>query len=199
MSKLIAFVSTGLLFVLFVGFVAYVRWIAPPGTFFRSGVDTPAVVREVQQLNDLVTVRYLVEKVVALKEQKVPVGSESILLLVQAKVLAGVSLKDMTQYNVQMRGPHAVTIGLPEAHIVDAYINEKQTRVWNRSITWWTPWVAPDNDLEHKARLAAIDDVRKAAIEEGILSDATRNAQMSISNLLHALGVSDVKFTKPVS
>jgi hypothetical protein len=196
MAKLIAFVSSGLLFVLFVGFVAYVRFISPPGTFFRSGVDTPAVVREVQQLNELVTVRYLVEKVVAMKEEKVPVGSESILLLVQAKVLAGVSLKEMTQYNVTMRGAHAVTIALPEAHIVDAYINEKQTRVWNRSVTWWTPWIAPDLNLEHRARLAAIEQVRKAAIDEGILNEAVRNAQSSISNLLHALGVSDVKFAK---
>ena len=195
MSRLLAALSTALLFVVAVAFLAYVRFVAPPGNFFRHGIDTPAVVRQVQQMNDLVTVRYVVEKVVTMKQEHVPLGSESILLLVQARVLAGVRLSDLTQYDVSVPAAHTVRIRLPQPAILDAYINEKQTKVWDRRITWWTPWVAPDIDLEHRARLAALDQVRAAALEQGILSDAERNARGSISNLLHAVGVSDVQFS----
>jgi len=194
MARLVAVLSTALLFVVAVAFMAYVRFIAPPGNFFHHGIDTPAVVRQVQQMNDLVTVRYIVEKVIAMKQERVPLGSESILLLVQARVLAGVRLSDLTQYDVSVPSAHTVRITLPQPAILDAYINEKQTKVWDRRITWWTPWVAPDIDLEHRARLAAIEQVRAAALEQGILSDAARNAQSSISNLLHAMGISDVQF-----
>ncbi len=195
MTRLVAALSTALLFVVSVGFIAYVRFIAPPGNFFHHGIDTPAVVRQVQQMNDLVTVRYIVEKVIALKQDRVPLGSESILLLVQARVLAGVHLSDINQYDVSSPAAHSVRIRLPQPRIFDAYINEKQTKVWDRRITWWTPWVSPDPDLEHQARMAAIEQVRAAATEQGILRDAARNARESISNLLHALGISDVQFT----
>src|SRR2546425_3533925 len=38
-------------------------------------LDSPAVLVRVQQLNQLTTVKYTVQKVVGLKDQKVPVGS----------------------------------------------------------------------------------------------------------------------------
>lgn len=194
MSRLLAALSTGLLIVVAGAFLAYVRFLAPPGNFFNQGIDTPAVVRQVQQMNDLVTVRYVVEKVVALQQQRHPLGSESILLLVQARVLAGVHLSGITQYDVSVTGRHAVRIKLPQPKILDAYINEKQTKVWDRRITWWTPWVAPDPDLEHQARLSALDQVRAAALEQGILNDAAGNARASIKTLLQAAGISEVNF-----
>ena len=197
MSRLEAALSTALLFVVSMGFIAYVRWVAPPGNFFQHGIDTPAVVRQVQQMNDLVTVRYVIEKVIALKQDRVPLGSESILLLVQARVLAGVHLSELSQYDVATPSAHTVRITMPQAKLLDAYINEKQTKVWDRRITWWTPWVSPDPDLEHQARLAALEQVRAAAIEQGILKDAAQHARESISALLHAMGITDVQFANP--
>jgi hypothetical protein len=52
-------------------------------------VDAPAVVQQIQQLHDLVTVKYTIQKVIGLKEQKVPFGTESVLLMVQANALGG--------------------------------------------------------------------------------------------------------------
>ena len=46
------------------------------------------MVREIQQLNELVSVKYTIQKVVGLKEKKAPFGSEKLLLIVQAEVLS---------------------------------------------------------------------------------------------------------------
>jgi len=46
----------------------------------------PDILSRVQQLNRLTTVRYTIQKVVGLTDQKYPVGSESILLIMQANV-----------------------------------------------------------------------------------------------------------------
>src|ERR1041384_3152059 len=84
MSKLIAFVSTFSLFFLIIGLIVYARVYAPGGTWLRP-VDPPAVVSQVRGLKQLVTVRYVVQKVVVFTEPRNPVGSESILLMVQSE------------------------------------------------------------------------------------------------------------------
>ena len=52
-------------------------------------LDSPAIVRQIQGLSELVSVKYTVQKVVGLEEKKKPVGSEKLLLIVQAEVLGG--------------------------------------------------------------------------------------------------------------
>ena len=98
MSKLIAFISTFALLFLMIGLIVYVRVLGPAESLRRT-LDPPGIVKEVQQLNELVTVRYTVQKVVGMKQDKFPVGAESILLMVQAKVSAGVNLAQITQYD----------------------------------------------------------------------------------------------------
>src|SRR5213594_3519238 len=75
------------------GMAAYYRYF-PQQSVTRRTVDTPALLQQIQRLNELVTVKYSIQKVIGLEEQKVPFGSEKVLLLVQATVKAGVNLKD---------------------------------------------------------------------------------------------------------
>jgi hypothetical protein len=78
---------------------------------------------------------------------------------------------------------------LPPPRIVHIVIDDKETRVWDRRVTWWTPWVPFNPDLERRARLAAKDEIEKAAIEMGILDQAQRNAEGAIKGLLERFGV----------
>ncbi len=152
-------------------------------------LDSGAVVTQIKQLKQLVTVRYSIERVVGLTEPKQPFGEESILLMVEGEALAGVDLDRITPRNVTYSGRRAVVITLPPAKIFDAFLDEKQTKVWDRHITWWTPWVPYDPDLEHKARLEAVDDLRSAALSMGILDQAQKNAESAIRDLLSAFDV----------
>src|SRR5882757_4892999 len=91
-------------------------------------LDPPAVLAQVQQLNQLTTVQYTIQKVVALTEDKDPVGSESILLIVQASVQGGVDLARMQPDDVTVRSDGAVELRLPAAKILNLSIDEKQTK-----------------------------------------------------------------------
>lgn len=184
MSKLIACLSTFFLVFLIIGLVVYARVYAPGGTWLRP-VDAPAVVSQVRGLKELVTVRYVVQKTVGVTGER----QESILLLVQGRASAGVDLGAVTQYDVQVSGKK-VRIRLPHAQIFDVYLDEKNTKVWDRRTAWWTPWVSPDPELERRARLAAIGDIRKAALDMGILKDAESSARTALQDLTKAMGES---------
>jgi hypothetical protein len=46
-----------------------------------------------------------------------------------------------------------------------------------------------DPDLEHRARLSAVNEVRDAALAMGILDQAHKNAENVIKDLLRALNI----------
>ena len=162
----------------------------------RRVVDAPAVVKEIQRLSELVTVKYSIQKVVGLKEEKVPFGSEQVLLMVQADVLGGVDLAAVSANDVQIAANNLITVRLPPPKVMHVSVDEKQTRVWDRSKTWWTPWVPYDPELEQKARLAALEAVQAAALEMGILSNAQVNAEKTIRGFLRTVGVESVRFER---
>jgi len=159
----------------------------------RETLSPPGVVKEIQQLNSLVSVKYILQKAIGLEEKKVPFGSERILLIVQAEVLGGVELDKLAAYHVTTDGLR-FTIALPPPKILHIVIDDKETRVWDRSVTWWTPWVPANLDLERQARLAAKEVIEKSALDMGILEQAKKNAQMSIRGLLMGLGAKSVAF-----
>ena len=163
--------------------------------FYRSGFstlrrfDAAAVITEIKPLSQLTSVRYSIQRVVGMREEKQPFGEESLLLMVQGEVLAGVDLTGITPGTIKYLDRHTVAIHLPEPKIFQSFLDEKNTKVWDRHITWWTPWIPFNPDLEHKARLAALDDIRQAALSMGILDQARNNAQTAIKGLLSPLGL----------
>lgn len=158
----------------------------------RPRLDSPSILLQVQQLNQLATVRFTIQKVVGLREQKQPVGSEAILLVMQASVQAGIDLASLRPDDIAVRSDGTVVLKLPPAKILNVSIDEKETKVWDRSKTWWTPWVPYGLDLEQQARRAGLEAVNKAALDMGILSQAERNAETSIKGLLGLAGVKSV-------
>jgi len=184
--RVTAIVSTALLVVMatFLAFSLFSGGRSP----FRS-LDAPSVITQVRRLKQLVTVRYSIQRVVGMTEPRDPVGSESILLMVQGDATAGVDLAGLGPKDFIFTGDRKVVINLPAAKLLDTYLDEKQIKVWDHRVTWWTPWVPFDPDFEHKARLEALKQVRSAALEMGILDQAQRNAESAISDLLGALNI----------
>ena len=159
---------------------------------FHRRLDPPSILVQVQQLNQLATVKYTVQKVIGLEERKQPVGSETILLIIQASVQAGIDLASLQAQDVTLRSDGTVVLKLPPAKILNVSVDEKETKVWDRSKTWWTPWVPYSLDLEQRARRTGVEEINKAALDMGILYQAERNAESSIKGLLGLAGIKSV-------
>lgn len=177
-------------FGLSVALIAFVVWFVYLER--RPLLDGPAMLVQVRNLNQLTTVKYTIQKVVGLEEFKDPVGAERLLLVLQATVEAGVDLASLRPEQVQRRADGAVVIRLPPARLFTVAVDEKETRVWDRQKTWWTPWIPYSLELEKKARIQGLEAARKAALEMGILKQAERNAETSIRGLLGMAGVKNI-------
>jgi hypothetical protein len=166
------------------------RAAAPPGgpRFY----DTPTVLRQVQSLAQLVTVKYVLEKVVVVEDVKW-FGENRVLLVAHGVVKAGVDLQRLKPEDVRVSG-RAVAVRLPPAEITDAYLDDKQTRVIERTTGLLRVF---DKDLEQKARQHAAGEIRRAAREAGILQEANERARAQVERLLRDLGFEQVEFLGP--
>ena len=79
----------------------------------RARLEPPAVLAQIKRLNQLATVRYSIQRIVGIKEEKQPLGSESILLIVQARVDAGINLDLMRPQDVTVGKDGSVSVRLP--------------------------------------------------------------------------------------
>jgi len=175
------------------GLALYYRFLSQQ-TITRRTVDTPAVVQQIQRLSELVTVKYSIQKVIGLEEEKVPFGSEKVLLMVQATVLGGVDLSQVSTQDVTSAAAGSLAIRLPAPRVLHVFINDNETKVWDRRKTWWTPWVDFNPELEQNARRAALEAVQQAALQMGILSNAQHNAETTVREFLRTAGISNITF-----
>jgi hypothetical protein len=172
--------------------VIVLLWILTPRHFEwfgRRPFEATTFVNQVQQLKELVAVKYRMQRVVGLRESKLPLGEESILLIVEGEVDAGVDLGKLRAQDVAIKRDRNVTVTLPPAEVFKTFIDEKGTKVWDRRITWWTPWVPYNPDLEHQARLQAISDFRQAALDAHVLPQAQKNAETALRDFCNAVGL----------
>lgn len=158
--------------------------------------NTATVVEQIQTLSDLVTVKYVLEKVVILDSPPTSTlgqfvqGENRVLLLAHGIVKAGIDLKRVAPGDVVIAG-RKIILHLPPAQITDAYLDEKQTQV----IDWQRGFLRTfDKDLEQTARQNAVDDLRRAARVDGILDDAGKRAQLELALFLHEAGFAQVEF-----
>jgi len=91
-------------------------------------------------------------------------------------------------------GDGRVIVRLPAARILHVFVDDKQTQVWDRAKTWWTPWAPLNPDLEQNARRAALAAVQAAALEAGLLDQARANAETVVRRFLQAAGHAGVEF-----
>jgi len=152
--------------------------------------NTVTVVEQIQTLSDLVTVKYVLERVEILEDAKW-YGENRVLLLAHGIVKAGIDLKRLKPGDVEISGKK-ITINLPPPQITDGYLDDSQTRVIDHTTGLLRSF---DKDLEQTARQNAVDDIRRAARENGILNDADERAQLELALFLRQAGFQRVEFT----
>ena len=152
--------------------------------------STATIVQQVQTLSELVTVKYVLEKVVILDDIKW-YGENRVLLVAHGIVKAGVDLQEIKPDDLRVEDKKIV-LKLPRARITDVYLDDQKTRVVDRSTGLLRAF---DKDLEQNARRQAVDELRIAARSNRIYEDAEERARLQLANLFHQLGY-EVEFSK---
>lgn len=163
------------------------------GSSSKRFYNTSTVIQQVQTLSQLVTVKYVMEKVVVFEDVKwsETFGKSRVLMVAHGVVKAGVDLGQLTAKDVRISGKR-ISIVLPSARVTDAYLDETKTQVIERTTGLLRAF---DKDLEQTARQQALDDIQRAARHNGILSDAEERARTQLANLFHQLGYEQVEFS----
>src|SRR5208283_1935967 len=151
--------------------------------------NTASVVHEVQPLADLVTVKYVMDKVVVLEDVKW-YGENRVLLLAHGVVKAGIDLKRITAGDVTISGK-TISLRLPPPQITDAYLDDPKSQVIDHATGLLRAF---DKDLEQTARQNAVDDIRRAARTDGILDEADKRARLELELFLRQAGFEQVEF-----
>jgi len=186
-------IIVGLVLAIAVGTALFIAllWVRLPGMSGPPRIqNTSTILKQVQTLSDLVTVKYVLEKVVILEDIKW-YGENRVLLIAHGIVKAGVDLQEIKPNDVRM-DDKKVIIRLPQVRITDAYLDEKQTRVVDRTTGLLRTF---DKDLEQTARRQAVADLQLSARSTGIYEDAAERARLQLANFFHQLGL-EVTFVK---
>lgn len=158
------------------------------------------VVQDIQRLNELATVKWTQQVIVeeegneAIWRTYLPdlLSGEKVLLVAVGDVQAGVNLDELGEDDVRVE-EERVTIDLPEARVLSAGLDEDKTKLYSRERGLID--FRGDDTLIEEARRDAVDEIRTAAENNGIIEQAQTNAEDSIRAFLTTLGYEDVVFT----
>lgn len=157
----------------------------------KGTYNTAVVLRQIQSLSQLVTVKYVMEKVAIQDDPpQNPVRAlfwdqTRVILVAHGIVKAGVDLSKLEPGDLRISG-RTVRIALPAAQITDAYLDELQTKVIEHNTSFLRDF---NKDLEQTARQNALDDIRRAARTSGILKDADERARAQLAALFRQSGM----------
>jgi hypothetical protein len=159
-------------------------------------LDAPALLEQVKDLSQLVTVKYVLQKVVGREEPAESTlgqmfsGMNRVIIIAHGVIKAGVDLERLGPGDLTVAGQR-VLLRLPPAQIFDVYLDDQKTQVVERSTGLFRPF---DKQLEQTVRAMAVDDLRRAARAHGILQEAEDRAREQLRRLFEQLGFTEVEF-----
>ena len=158
--------------------------------------DPITIIHEVRGLARLETIQYTVEKIITAE-----IGGgifdflnqDRLLLVAHGTVIAGLDLEKITPEDLWLTDT-VLNVRLPTAEVFIASLDNEKSYIFERETSILRQ---ADTNLETLARQSAEQEIRKAAIEDGILEIAQQNAESYLSRLFLALGYADVIFIEP--
>ena len=155
--------------------------------------DPVTIIHEVQALARLETVRYNVEKVITAETGQGAFAfliQDRLLLVAHGTVIAGIDMAMITSDSMWL-DQGVLNVRLPAAEVFIASLDNEKTYVYDRDTGLLKN---PDPNLETIARQAAEEEILKAALEDGILDQATNNAKMYLQWFFDTLGYHQITF-----
>ncbi len=167
------------------------------GRSTNINVSAPTVVEKIQRLNRLETVVYSLDTVIEGNKSSVVfpdlLAGDRLLMIVHGQTIAGVDMSQMKPDDVQIVDSAAgrtIHIVLPPSKVFVTTIDNQHTRVYARSTGLLVP---ADMNLESETRAKAEQELQKAALGDGILDTASKNARSTVTAMLEGLGFEKVE------
>ena len=164
-------------------------------TTFDTSV--PAVVRRIQHLSRLETVVYSLDTIVEGSKSSAVLpdllAGDRILLVVHGQAIGGIDLSQLKPEDVRItenNGARAIHVTLPASQLFLTSLDNQHTRVYARSTGLLVP---VDQNLESETRAKAEQQLQQAALADGILDAARKNARATVTTLLYSLGFQQVE------
>ncbi len=161
------------------------------------GYDSTAVLNRVVPIQELALIKYNYSGVIGYKDFlkilkiNVPLTEKSFLLKYNGYIKAGV---DFENIKVEVSGKD-VHISLPSARILDTMIDEKSIRVYNESMNAFNPLTIADYN---KAIVKEKDNMVNDAISQGVLKDATKQAEVVLTSIMKDMGFENIRITQEI-
>jgi hypothetical protein len=156
----------------------------------------PAVIASIHRLQRLETVNYSMDKIVegAKENTYLPdfLAGDRLLLVVHGQVIAGVDLGKLKPQDVtidESAKVRTVHVKMPDPEIFVTTLDNAGTHVYSRATGLLVP---EDSNLESETREKAIEEVKQAALDGGILNKARDNARETLTTLLQGLGFQQI-------
>jgi hypothetical protein len=159
-------------------------------------VSASQVVEKIQRLNRLETVVYSLDTVEETTESNpvLPdaIAGDKLLMIVHGQTIAGVDLSQLKPDSVEITdtgGSRSIRLTLPPSQVFFTNIDNDKSRVYARDTGLF---VKADPNLETVTRAKAQSDLQQAALADGILDAATKNAHATVTAMLEGLGFDHV-------
>ena len=157
--------------------------------------DPVTYINEVRALARLETIQYSIEKVITAEISQGTFDflfGDRLLFVAHGVVIAGIDMEKIGPEHLRLEGG-VLYVTLPPAEIFVATLDNQKSYVYDRDTGLLNQGV---QDLETLARQSAEDEIRKAALEDGILQQAQANAENYLFRFFQALGYDNIIFVK---
>jgi len=158
--------------------------------------DPVTIIHEVRALARLETIQYTVEKVITAEVNQGVLGplfGDRLLLVAHGTVIAGIDMQQLGTADMYLQDG-ALNVRLPPPEIFVATLDNQKSYVYDRQTGVFSHG---DPNLETAARQVAEQQIRQAALDDGILALAQQNAESYLTRLFQALGYPEVIFIEP--
>ena len=155
--------------------------------------DPVTYINEIRALARLETIQYSIEKVITAEVGQGTFAfafGDKLLFVAHGIVIAGIDMEKLQPGDMRLENG-VLYVRLPPTEIFIATLDNEKSYVYDRETGLLTKGTV---DLETLARQAAEDEIRKAALEDGILTQGQTNAETYLLKFFTALGYKTVLF-----
>ncbi|MDO5523757.1 MAG: DUF4230 domain-containing protein [Bacteroidia bacterium] len=163
----------------------------------ESGYDSSTVLSKIIHIQELATVKYNYTGVIGYKDNfkilniSVPLTDKYFLLKYNGYLKAGV---DFSRIKLNIHGEN-VHVSMPRPQIFDIVIDENSIKVYNESENAFNPIKISDYNT---ALMKEKETMRKDALNQGIMNDAGRQAELAVKSLLQEMGFKNIDITTEI-